>query len=81
MEKGGMMKFIFAIVALLSLSACASPLTRLLPKLEKLDPPQELMVPPKELKTINKPEQPPAGNGKQLDELIKENLNEPPAGK
>jgi hypothetical protein len=55
MEKGGMMKYLLTIILSLSLVGCANPLTRLLPKLEKLDPPKELMVPPKDLKIINKP--------------------------
>lgn len=39
----------------LLLTGCGSAMTRLLPKMEKIDLPEELMVPPKELKLINKP--------------------------
>ena len=50
---------IIAVLSLLLtvLTGCGTPLTRLLPKLEKIELPEELMVPPKELKTIQKPEQ------------------------
>ena len=54
------MKYLLVICMSLMLVGCAKPLTRLLPKLEKLDPPEELMVPPKELKLIEKPAAPPA---------------------
>jgi len=43
----------------LLLTGCGSAMTRLLPKMEKIDLPEELMVPPKELKTITKPTAPP----------------------
>ena len=49
------MKYVAVILLSLSLAGCAKPLTRLLPKLEKLNPPEELMQPPKELKTITTP--------------------------
>jgi hypothetical protein len=61
MEKeGGMMKYLLVILLSFSLVGCAKPLTRLLPKLEKMDPPAELMVPPQELKIIEKPVAPQA---------------------
>ena len=50
------MKYILIIIASLMLAGCGSPLTRLLPKLEKIELPEELMVPAKELKLINKPD-------------------------
>ena len=43
----------------LLLAGC-STMTRLLPKLEKIDLPEELMKPPQELKTIEKPAAPPS---------------------
>ena len=49
------MKTIIIALCCLFLAGCSTPLTRLLPKLEKIDLPEELMVPPKELKTIQKP--------------------------
>ena len=49
------MKSLLVILLSLSLVGCASPLTRLLPKLKRVDPPQELMIPPKDLKLIEKP--------------------------
>jgi hypothetical protein len=59
MEKeGGMMKYLLVILLSFSLVGCAKPLTRLLPKLEKMDPPAELMAPPQELKIIEKPAAP-----------------------
>ena len=51
------MKLIIIAIFSLLLTGCGTPLTRLLPKLEKIELPEELMVPPKELKTIQKPEQ------------------------
>ena len=61
MEKeGGRMKYLLVILLSFSLVGCAKPLTRLLPKLEKLEPPAELMVPPQELKLIEKPAAPQA---------------------
>lgn len=60
MEKeGGIMKYLLVICLSFMLVGCGKPLTRLLPKLEKLDPPEELMVPPRELKLIEKPATPP----------------------
>lgn len=49
------MKNLLVIALALTLAGCGNPLTRLLPKLEKIELPEELMVPPKELKLINKP--------------------------
>ena len=50
------MKYMMLIIVTLLLGGCGTPLTRLLPKLEKVELPEELMVPPKELKLINKPD-------------------------
>lgn len=50
------MKVIVLISLSLLLVGCANPMTRLLPKLEKLEPPAELMEPPKQLKILVKPE-------------------------
>ena len=56
MEEGrSKMKYVLVIAASLMLAGCGNPLTRLLPKLEKVELPEELMIPPKELKLINKP--------------------------
>ena len=49
------MKNLLVIALALTLAGCGNPLTRLLPKIEKIELPEELMVPPKELKLINKP--------------------------
>ena len=49
------MKHLLLIVLAMTLAGCGNPLTRLLPKLEKIELPEELMVPPKDLKLINKP--------------------------
>ena len=49
------MKNLLVIALALTLAGCGNTLTRLLPKIEKIDLPEELMVPPKELKLINKP--------------------------
>ena len=54
------MKYLLVICLSFMLVGCAKPLTRLLPKLEKLEPPSELMVPPQELKIIEKPAAPQA---------------------
>ena len=54
-ERRSQMKFILIIIASLMLAGCGNPLTRLLPKLEKVELPEELMVPPKELKIITPP--------------------------
>jgi len=43
----------------LLLVGCGTPLTRILPKLEKLEVPEELMEPAKELKIIEKPAETP----------------------
>lgn len=53
------MKYLLLIVIALMLSGCGKAMTRLLPKLEKIDLPEELMKPPQELKIIEKPTQPP----------------------
>jgi hypothetical protein len=53
------MKYLLIICMSLLLTGCGNPLTRLLPKLDKIELPEELMVPAKELKTIKKPETPP----------------------
>jgi hypothetical protein len=56
LEEGGInMKLIIVVLFSLLLAGCGTPLTRLLPKLEKIELPEELMVPPKELKIIEKP--------------------------
>ena len=49
------MKYLLAILLSLTLAGCGNPLTRLLPKLEKLEVDPDLMKPPQELKLINKP--------------------------
>jgi len=53
------MKYILVVFMALMLTGCGKQLTRLLPKLEKIELPEELMKPPQELKIIVKPEQPP----------------------
>ena len=53
------MKYLLVISMSLLLAGC-STMTRLLPKLEKIDLPEELMKPPQELKTIEKPAAPPS---------------------
>jgi len=52
------MKYLLIIVMSLMLTGCGKAMTRLLPKMEKIDLPEELMAPPKELKTITKPNPP-----------------------
>jgi len=49
------MKIILMIALSLMLSGCGKAMTRLLPKIEKIDLPEELMVPAKELKIITPP--------------------------
>lgn len=49
------MKYLLVILLSLSLVGCGNPLTRLLPKLEKLEVDPDLMKPPQELKLIEKP--------------------------
>lgn len=49
------MKYLLVILLSLSLAGCGNPLTRLLPKLEKLEVDPDLMKPPQELKLIEKP--------------------------
>jgi hypothetical protein len=53
------MKYLVAL-SLLFLAGCATPLTRLMPKIEMPEPPKELMAPPKPLKTIIPPTTPQA---------------------
>lgn len=53
------MKLVFVALMSLLLVGCGNPLTRILPKLEKLEVDPDLMKPPQELKIIEKPEQPP----------------------
>jgi len=56
------MKHLLVITIALMLGGCgflSKPMTRLLPKIEKIDLPEELMKPPQELKIIVKPEKPP----------------------
>ena len=50
-----MMKYLLVILLSLTLAGCGNPLTRLLPKIEKLEVDPTLMEPPRELKIINKP--------------------------
>lgn len=52
------MKFFFIILCALMLSGCGKAMTRLMPKIEKIDLPEELMKPPQELKIIVKPNPP-----------------------
>ena len=49
------MKYFLVICMSLLLTGCGNPMTRLLPKLDKIELPPELMAPPKELKIIQKP--------------------------
>lgn len=56
------MKHLLVITIALMLGGCgflSKPMTRLLPKIEKIDLPEELMKPPQELKIIVKPDKPP----------------------
>jgi hypothetical protein len=60
-EEGGLtMKYLLLIVVALMLSGCGKQMTRLLPKMEKIELPEELMKPPQDLKIIVKPDPPPA---------------------
>ena len=54
------MKYLLVISMSLMLAGCGSTMTRLLPKLEKIDLPEELMKPPQELKIIEKQSAPPS---------------------
>lgn len=54
-EGGSEMRYLLIILLSLSLTGCSNPLTRLLPKLEKLEVDADLMKPPQELKLIDKP--------------------------
>lgn len=50
------MKIILTIIIFIPLLVgCGNPLTRIIPKAEKLEPPTDLMASPKDLKIINKP--------------------------
>jgi hypothetical protein len=53
------MKLVIAAAMSLLVVGCSNPLTRILPKLEKLEVDPILMEPPKELNIIIKPEQTP----------------------
>jgi hypothetical protein len=60
------MKNLLLIVIALMLSGCSflsKPMTRLMPKIEKIDLPEELMKAPQPLKIIVKPDPPPAATG------------------
>ena len=53
------MKYLLIILLSVMLVGCSgNPMTRLLPKLEKIELPEELMKPPQELKIIEKPQPP-----------------------
>ena len=52
------MKYLLVIVMSLMLAGCGNGLTRLMPKLDKIELPEELMKPPQELKIIVKPNPP-----------------------
>lgn len=54
-EGGPTMKYLLVIFMSLMLAGCGKGMTRLLPKLEKVNLPEELMKPPQELKIIEKP--------------------------
>ena len=57
------MKSLLVIVIALMLGGCSflsKPMTRLLPKLDKIELPEELMKAPQPLKIIVKPDPPPA---------------------
>lgn len=60
------MKYLLVVVMALMLGGCAKGLTRLMPKVEKVNLPEELMKPPQELKTIEKPAQPPQEGAKDV---------------
>ena len=49
------MKYLLVILLSVSLAGCGKAMTRLMPKLEKLEVDPILMEPPKELKLIQKP--------------------------
>lgn len=56
------MKHLLVITIALLMGGCSflsKPMTRLMPKIEKIDLPEELMKPPQELKIIVKPDPPP----------------------
>ena len=58
------MKHLLVITIALMLGGCGKGLTRLMPKIEKIDLPEELMKPPQELKIIVKPDKPPVNDDK-----------------
>lgn len=71
------MKYLLVILLSLGLTGCGNPLTRLLPKLEKLEVDADLMKPPQELKLIEKPS--PEQIQKMMEEKQKaEASNVPP---
>ena len=70
------MKYLLVILLSLSLVGCSNPLTRLLPKLEKLEVDADLMKPPQELKLIEKPS--PEQIQKMMEEKA-EKADVPPA--
>jgi hypothetical protein len=59
-DRGLIMKLLLIVFMGLVLSGCGNPMTRLLPKLDKIELPEELMKPPQELKIIVKPVTPQA---------------------
>ena len=52
------MKYLLVIIMSLMLTGCGKAMTRLKPKLEKINLPPELMTPARDLKIINKPNPP-----------------------
>lgn len=64
------MKIILIVTLSLMLSGCGKAMTRLLPKVEKIELPEELMVPAKELKTIEKPATPPTPQAEITRDVI-----------
>lgn len=53
------MKYLLIIAMSLMLAGCGKSLTRLMPKLDKIELPEELMKQPQDLKIIVKPDKPP----------------------
>ena len=74
MEKEGepAMKYLLLVVMALMLGGCAKGLTRLMPKVEKINLPEELMKPPQELKIIVKPDKPLVNEDKEASILQSE---------
>ena len=70
------MRYLLVILLSLALVGCSNPLTRLLPKLEKLEVDPILMKPPQELKLIEKPS--PEQIQKMMEEKEKAAANVPP---